>query len=234
MDAVVTRIRRGDIELLPHGDTVLELGDRVRVLTARENLPAVTAYFGDSYKAVSEIDILSFSLGLALGLLLGLLPIPVPGGTSIKLGLAGGPLIMALVLGALGHTGPITWNLPYTSNLMLRQVGLVLFLAGIGTRAGYDFFQTLTKGGGLPLFLAAGAIVCVTAVVTLWVGYKLLKVPMGLLSGMLAALQTQPATLGFALEQAGNELPNIGYARVYPVAAVAKILAAQLLVTLLS
>lgn len=234
MDAVITRIRRGDVELLPNGNTVLELGDRVRVLTAVENLPAVTRYFGDSYRAVSEIDILSFSLGLALGLLLGLVPIPVPGGPGIKLGLAGGPLIMALVLGALGRTGPITWSLPYTANLMLRQVGLVLFLAGIGTRAGYDFYQTLTAGGGVPIFLAAAGIVCVTALVTLWIGHKVLKVPMGLLSGMLAALQTQPATLGFALEQAGNELPNIGYARVFPVAAVAKIVVAQLLVTLLT
>lgn len=233
MDAVVTRVRRGDIELLPHGDTVLELGDRVRVLTARDNLPAVTSYFGDSYRALSEIDFLSFSLGLALGLVLGLIPFPVPGGHSIKLGLAGGPLIVALVLGALGRSGPITWSLPYSANMMLRQLGLVLFLAGIGTRAGYDFFQTL-RAGGLPILLAASGIVCLTALGTLWIGHRVLKMPFGLLSGMLAGLQTQPATLGFANEQAGNSLPDIGYARVFPVAAVAKILVAQALVTLLT
>jgi putative transport protein len=211
---------------------MLELGDRVRVLTSQKNMPAVAAYFGDSYRALSEIDILSFSLGLALGMVLGLIPFPLPGGVTVKLGLAGGPLIMALVLGRVGHTGRINWCLPYNGNLMLRQVGLVLFLAGIGTRAGFDFYRTLVGGGGWPLLVAALVIVSLTGVLTLWIGHKVLKMPMGLLTGMLAGLQTQPATLGFALEQAGNELPNIGYARVFPVAAVAKILAAQVIVTL--
>ncbi|MGE5673157.1 MAG: aspartate:alanine exchanger family transporter [Mycobacterium leprae] len=230
--AIITRVRRGDIELIPHGDTVLELGDRVRVLSRRENLDSVFRVLGDSYRAISEIDILSFSLGLALGLLLGLLPISV-GGVTFKLGIAGGPLIVALVLGNLTRTGPIVWCLPYSANLMLRQLGLVLFLAGIGTRAGYDFFATLSQSSGLALLGGAALIALVVAVATLWIGYRLLRIPFGLLTGMLAALQTQPATLGFALEQADNELPNIGYTTVYPAAMVVKILVAQLLLTFL-
>jgi putative transport protein len=232
--AIVTRVRRGDIELLPHGDTTLELGDRVRVLTKRNNMEAVANFFGDSYRAVSEIDMLSFSLGLALGLVLGLVPIPLPGGITLKLGLAGGPLIVALLLGAMERTGPIVWSLPYSANLMLRQVGLILFLAGVGTRAGYDFFQTLISASGLTMLGVAVVIVCLTGIGTLWVGYRLLKIPFGLLIGMLAGLQTQPATLGFALEQACNELPNIGYARVIQVAENRKIVIAQLLIAFLS
>jgi putative transport protein len=231
--AIVTRIRRGDVDMLAHGDTVLELGDRVRVVSHRQRMDAVSAFFGDSYRAISEIDVLTFSLGLTLGLLLGILPIPLPGGVTLKLGFAGGPLIMGLLLSALGRTGPIAWSLPYGANLLLRQIGLIFFLAAVGTRAGYAFVNTLTQGGGLVLFIAGTLITCITALATLWVGHKLLKIPMGLLIGMLAGLQTQPAVLGFALEQSGNDLPNIGYAAVYPVAMITKILLAQVIITLL-
>ncbi len=231
--AVVTRLRRGDVEFLPHGDTVLELGDRIRVVTARDRMDAVSAFFGDSYRALSEIDILTFSLGLALGLLLGLMPIPLPGGLSLKLGLAGGPLIVAMLLSTLGRTGPLVWSLPYSANLTLRQIGLILFLAGVGTRAGYTFVTTLTQGNGVSVFVAGAVITVAAALITLWAGYRLLNIPMSLLLGMLAGLQTQPAVLGFALEQTRDDLPNIGYASVYPIATIAKILFAQLLLTLL-
>ncbi len=231
--AVVTRVRRGDVEFLPHGDTVLELGDRIRVLTRRENMDAIAAFLGDSYRALSEIDILSFSLGLALGLLVGIVPIPLPGGVNLKLGIAGGPLIVALILGAQERTGPMVWSLPYSANLTLRQFGLILFLAGIGTRSGYAFVSTFTQGGGLLIFVAGALITCVTALAMLWIGQRVFKIPMGVLIGMLAGMQTQPAVLGFALEQTGNDLPNIGYATVYPIATIGKILLAQLLLTLL-
>jgi putative transport protein len=231
--AVVTRVRRGDVEFLPHGETVLELGDRIRVLTSRSNLDAVSSFFGDSYRAVSEIDILSFGLGLALGLIVGLIPIPLPGGATLRLGFAGGPLIVALILGNIERTGPIVWTLPYNANLTLRQFGLVLFLAGVGTRSGYAFVTTFSQAGGLSIFIAGAIVTCATAFVTLIVGYKLLKIPMSIMTGILSGQQTQPAALGFALEQARNELPNIGYATVYPLATIAKIVLAQLLLSLL-
>jgi putative transport protein len=227
--AIVTRIRRGDTELLPHGETVLAPGDQVRVVASHEKMEPVARLLGDSYRVVSEIDILTFSLGLALGMGLGILPIPLPGGVTLRLGLAGGPLIVALVLGALGRTGPFVWSLPYGANLTLRQIGLVLFLAAVGTRAGYAFYATLSQGAGGMLFLSGAVITILTAGLTLWAGYRVLKIPMGLLIGMLAGLQTQPAVLGFAQEQAGNELPNIGYATVYPLAMILKILLAQVL-----
>ena len=231
--AVVTRVRRGDVEFLPHGDTMLELGDRIRVLTSRNNLDAVSSFFGDSYRAVSEIDILSFGVGLALGLIVGLIPIPLPGGATLRLGFAGGPLIVALILGYMERTGPIVWTLPYNANLTLRQFGLVLFLAGVGTRSGWAFVTTFSQAGGPLIFIAGAIVTCATAFITLIVGYKLLKIPMSVMTGILSGQQTQPAALGFALEQARNELPNIGYATVYPLATIAKIVLAQLLLSLL-
>lgn len=231
--ATVTRVRRGDDDFLPHDDMVLELGDRVRVVTHRDRMGEVTALFGDSYRAVSEVDILTFSLGLALGLLLGIVPFPLPGGVTLKLGFAGGPLIVALILGTIGRSGGMIWSLPYSANMTLRQIGLVLFLAGIGTRAGYGFVSTLAKGGGFAIFAAGAVVTCVAALTTLWVGHRLLKIPMGILIGMVAGLQTQPAVLGYALEQTGNDLPNIGYASVYPVATIGKILIVQVLLSML-
>ncbi|MCI0393451.1 MAG: transporter [Chloroflexi bacterium] len=231
--AVVTRVRRGDIDLLAEGDTVLELGDRVRVVARREALPALSRLFGDSYRDLSELNLVSFGLGLTAGLLLGLVPIPLPGGVTFRLGFAGGPLIVALVLGALRRTGRLVWTLPYSANLTLRQVGLTLLLAGISVRSGYTFFSTFSQSGGLAIFLAGAAVTWATAVLTLWLGYKTLHIPFALLAGMLSALQTQPAVLGYALEQADNDLPNIGYALIFLMATMTKILFAQLLLTLL-
>jgi putative transport protein len=231
--AVITRVRRGDVEFVPHGGTVLELGDRVRVLTQRHTMVAVSTFLGDSYRSLSEIDILSFGLGLALGLLVGVVPIALPFGVTVTLGLAGGPLVVALVLGALHRSGPLVWSLPYSANLTLRQLGLILFLAGVGTRAGHAFYTTITQGAGLAIFVAGALVTMLTAWAMLWVGHRVLKIPMGQLAGMLAGLQTQPAVLGYALESSGNELPNIGYASVYPIAMIGKIVLAQVLLALL-
>jgi putative transport protein len=128
----------------------------------------------------------------------------------------------------------MVWSIPYSANLTLRQFGLILFLAGVGSRAGYDFVNTLTQGNGLGLFAAGVVITMATALAVLWIGYRLLKIPMGLLTGMLSGLQTQPALLSFASEQSGDDLPNIGYASVYPAATITKILLAQILLAWLT
>ncbi len=231
--AIVTRVRQGDIDLLADGHTVLELGDRVRVVAPREKMAELSKLFGDSYRALSEINLLSLGLGLSLGLLVGLIPIPLPGGITLTLGYAGGPLLVALVLGALRRTGPVVWTLSYTANLTLRQVGLIMLLAGIGVRSGYTFVSTFTQSGGMLIFVAGAVITLTTAFLTLWIGYKLLKIPFPLLTGMLSALQTQPAVLGYAQEQSKNEVPNIGYALVFPIATITKIVLAQALYLLL-
>ena len=231
--AIVTRVRQGDIDLLADGHTVLELGDRVRVAAPRTRLAELSTLFGDSYKGLSEINLVSLGLGLSLGLLIGLIPIRLPGGITLTLGYAGGPLLVALVLGALRRTGPVVWTLSYTANLTLRQVGLIMLLAGIGVRSGYTFVSTFAQSGGVLIFLAGAVITLTTGFLTLWVGYKLLKIPFPLLTGMLSALQTQPAVLGHALEQAKTEVPNIGYALVFPIATITKIVVAQALYLLL-
>lgn len=231
--AIVSRVRRGDTDLLPHRDTILELGDRVRVVAPRTRIEAISHFFGDSYRALSEIDVATLSVGVALGVLVGALPLPLPGGLTFKLGLAGGPLLVALLLGKVGRIGPLLWSLPYSASLTLRQLGLILFLAGIGTRSGYAFVSTLAQGEGLLLVLAGAGITCLVTTLFLVIGRALFHIPMGLLAGMLAGLQTQPAVLAFAIEQSDSDLPTVGYTTVYPLAIIAKILLAQLLLGLL-
>lgn len=231
--AIVTRVRRGDIELLAHGDLVLELGDRVRFVAPRDQMRAISQYFGDSYKKLSEINLGTLGLGLALGLLVGMIPISLPGGLQFKLGEAGGPLLVALILSALRRTGPIVWSLPYSANLTIRQLGLTVLLAGIGIRSGYTFLSTMTQTGGFTILLAGAAVSIATPLLTLWIGYRWLKLPFGVLTGVVSAVHTQPAVQAAALAQARNDLPNHGYALAFPMATITKILLAQLLVALL-
>ena len=231
--AIVSRVRRGDIDLLAHGDTVIELGDRVRVVALRTDMPQLTRLFGDSYKSLSEVNLLTLGIGLAIGVIIGLIPIPLPGGVVISLGMAGGPLLVGLVLGALRRTGGLVWTIPYSANLTLRQIGLTLLLAGIGIRSGYTFLTNFADSGGTQVFFAGLVITTVIAFLTLWLCYRVLRIPFGMLTGMLAGLGTQPATLGFSLQQADNELPNLGYALVFPVATITKVVVAQLLLLLL-
>lgn len=231
--AVVTRVRRGDTDRMARPNTVLEPGDRIRVVAPRERMDEVTRFFGDSFRKLSEIDAASFSLGLVLGLAVGMIPFPLPGGTAFRLGPAGGPLVVGLILGAVAQTGPFTWQLPYNAGLTLRQLGALLFLAGVGTRSGYAFVETLRDGGGLAMLGLGATVTVVAAALTLGVGTLALHIPGGILIGVLSGLQTQPAVLAFAAEQTGDELPDIGYATVYPVATLAKILLAQALLALL-
>lgn len=231
--AIVTRVRRGDIELLAFGDLVLELGDRVRFVAPRSQVRPLSEYFGDSYKKLSEVNFGALGLGITLGLLLGMIPITLPGGIEFRLGEAGGPLIVALVLSALRRTGPIVWSIPYSANLTIRQLGLTILLAGIGIRSGYTFLATLSQEGGMTI-LAAGAVVSlVTPLIVLWIGYRLFKMPFGVLTGIVSAVHTQPAVQASALMQARNDLPNHGYALAFPMATIAKILLAQIIVAFL-
>jgi putative transport protein len=228
---IVTRVRRGDIDRLATADTVLEPGDRVRVVAPRERMDEITRYFGDSFRQLSEIDVAAFSIGLLAGLLVGLVPVPLPGGGTFRLGLAGGPLVIGLLLGALERTGPITWQLPYNANLTLRQLGVVLFLAGVGVRSGHAFLATLQSAEGLLMFAVGSALTCAAALLAIGLGRRVLRLHVDVLCGLVAGMQTQPAVLAFAAEQAGSDLPSTGYASVYPTATVAKIILAQVLLS---
>ncbi len=228
--AIISRYRRGDIDLLASGDTILELGDQVRIVSQREDLPRIAKLFGNSYEDLSHVNLLSFGLGMALGLWLGLIEFNLPGGSTFKLGFAGGPLLVALVLGSLRRTGPLVWTLPYSANLTLRQFGLTLLLAGIGINSGHTFLSTISNGGGGQIFVSSIIISVLTTVVTLFVGYKLFKIPFSFLTGMAA---NQPAILDAAIERSGNKLPNIGFTTMLPIALIRKIIIVQLLFMML-
>jgi putative transport protein len=233
MGAVLSRVRRGDTEFVPNGATRLELGDRVRVTTRRDEIEVISNYFGDSFRRLSEINILTTTIGLVLGLLLGLITVTLPGGITLKLGAAGGPLVVALILSAVGRTGPLVWTLPYNASLTLRQFGLVLFLAAVGTRAGFDFVDTMARGNGPQILIAA---ICISIVVTLAgliVGRTLLKIPMGRLMGILGGVFTQPAMLGFAADQTRDDRSAPAYAAAFPIALILKILIVQVMLALL-
>jgi putative transport protein len=227
--AVVTAIRRGDADWVPNGDTVLQLGDRVRVLTRRENLRAVSAFLGDSYRAVSEFDVLTFAFGIVLGIAVGLVPLPLPGGITIRLGLAGGPLVVAMILGAVGRTGPFVWGIPYGVSLTLRELGLLLFFAGIGTRSGYASWQALQDPSTLSILLLGAVVSAATAATILVTGRYAFRVPEGILCGMIAGVHTQPAALSAALDRRLDDTPNVGYGAVFPLATVLKLVIAQVL-----
>ena len=125
------------------------------------------------------------------------------------------------------------WTLPYSASLTLRQLGLILFAAGIGTRAGWDFYHTLAEGRGFDVFFAGAALTFGSGLLMFVVGHRVLKIPMNHLLGLYAGAQTQPVVLGFAVDQTRNEIPNAGYATIFPFATIFKILVAQVLFNLL-
>ena len=228
-NAVISRIRRGDIDMLAKGDTVLELGDRVRFIARREDLETLSEYFGDSYQDSSTVNLFSFGLGIGLGLILGTIEIPIGGDINFKLGYAGGPLVVGLLLGAIRRTGRVVWTLPYSANVTLRQLGLIFLLSAIGIKSGSAFVSSFNTEG-LWLFLASSIISLSTAFLTIFIGYKFIKIPFTILMGMVS---NQPAILDFVTSRSGNKIPQVGYAMMFPISLILKILIAQLLFAML-
>ena len=228
--ATITRVRRGDTDLVADPGMHLELGDRVRIVCPRDRMSDVSRFFGDSYRSLGEIDGLSFSIGIAAGLALGAIPFPLPGGGTFELGFAGGPLIVGLVLGALARTGPLVWQLPYSASLTLRQFGTVLFLAGVGVKAGGAFGPALSQPSSVYVFLAGVVATSVAVSLLLLVGGRVLRLAPETLAGVIAGAQTQPAVLALAAEQVDDDRElNLAYATVYPVAVIAKLALAQII-----
>jgi putative transport protein len=229
-NAQVTRLRRADIDVLPSPAMRIELGDRLRVVAPVENLTALSKFFGDSERALAETDFVALALGLSAGLLLAQLPLWP--NSELKLGIAGGPLVMSLILGRVVRTGQVVWSLTYETNSVLRQFGLLLFLAGVGISSGTALGPLLNRDGSK--LLGLGVLV---TLLTNSVAFVLLRAfgqansaeAMGGCSGA----QTQPATLSAAYELSGrSEDTYVAYAVVYPAAMIGKILLAQLLAML--
>ena len=230
--ARVTRIRRGDADMVPPADFVLELGDRLRVVAPTARMKDVGNYLGDSYQAVGEVEMLTFALGHAMGLLVGALAVTV-GGVTLKLGFAGGPLCVGLLLGSLRRTGTLVWQVPHAANMAIRQLGLVIFLAGIGLRAGGGL-GSVPLGQVAGLAAAAVAItmtgICVTLILAgRWLGFSPARS-----CGLAAAVMTQPALLAWGQERFGCGPVDEGYATAYPLAMIAKVMLAQAVLVLVT
>ncbi|MBA4138331.1 MAG: transporter [Opitutus sp.] len=229
---VVSRVRRGDIELPVTGETVLQLGDRVRVVSTRARQAELAKFFGDSLTVASENGYLSFALGIVAGLAIGQIPIPLPGLESpLRLGAAGGALIAALILGRLGRTGPFIWQLTYGANLTLRQFGILMFLACVGVKAGGGLVALLQADGLKLLAVSVGVVTGghLLLIGLLWL-FRRRATPAVL--GVMCGFQTQPAALSMAATRTDVSALNTAYATVYPLALVTKIVLAQLLLFL--
>lgn len=232
-NAQVTRLRRADVDIVPDHHTVVQLGDRVRVVMPKDKAAEVAGFFGDSERGISELDYTALTLGISLGVLIGMIPIPIPGGSFVSLGFAGGPLVVGLILGKLGRTGPLVWSLPAESNNALRHIGLLFFLAAVGVMAGGRFFTALS-GDGWRLFSLGLATTTITTGLTLFLLRYLGKATIVSAIGATSGMQTQPATLARAYEMSKSDETYIAYATTYPIAMVGKILIAQLLLLIAS
>ncbi|MEO5916762.1 MAG: putative transporter [Luteolibacter sp.] len=230
----VTRVTRADLEMSAVPGLRLQFGDQLQIVGRDKDLDAAAKALGNSLKEINETHFIPFFIGLALGVALGTMPIAFPGiPQPVKLGLAGGPLVVALILGRVGRIRRQVWHMPINTNLAFREFGIALFFAAVGLGAGSKFFATVFSTTGLQ-WLAAG--IAVTMLPLLIVGIfarVVLKMNFMDLSGLLAGSMTDPPALAFASNIAGSDAPTVGYATVYPLTTLMRILAAQILTIIL-
>jgi putative transport protein len=220
-------VRRYDADLVPTPDLVLEFGDRVGVLMPPDRKDEIRKYFGDTVKAAAEFSYVALGVGMVLGVLLGLIPIPIPGVGKVTLGIGGGPLIVALILGKLRRTGPMLWTMPLPANIVLRNFGLAMFLATVGVNAGQPFVRTVAESGFTMLFIGV-AILLTTVLIVLLIGYYVLKIPYDDLVGVASGATGNPAILVYSTRMAPTERPDIGYAMIFPSMTIVKVIAVQI------
>ncbi len=221
--AMITRVRRGDLDLLARDDLALQAGDNLAVAVPEEHFDQVKDYLGDSQKRVAEIDALPLGIGLVLGMALGMVAIPLPGGSVFQLGTAAGPLVVGMILGALRRTGPIVWSMPESANLTIRHLGLLLFLTALGLSAGPDvaaLFQGPMGVKAIVLSVIIAAVGCLTVVLAGW--FMGLSAPRT--AGAVAGFLGQPAVLQAADARVKDERIASSYSALFAVAILVKIL----------
>ena len=233
-DVVISRLNRAGVELVASSSASLQFGDILNLVGRPEAIDAVAAELGNAQQKLQQVQMLPVFIGIGLGVLLGSIPLFIPGfPAALKLGLAGGPLIMALILGRIGSIGKLYWFMPPSANLALRELGIVLFLAVVGLKSGGDFVATLTQGDGLS-WIAYG--IFITAIPLLTVGIlarMLVKMNYLTLCGMLAGSMTDPPALAFANNlHATSGAAALSYATVYPLVMFLRIITPQLLAVL--
>ena len=223
--ARILHLRRSDVDLAPHADRVLEFGDRVGVLAPRESFPTLSRYFGDSVRATGEVSYIGMGVGVTLGLAVGAISLPLPLLGHLSLGFAG-LLLVALLLGWRRRTGPLTWVMPISANLVLRNFGLTVFLAVVGISSGSTFAATIAESGWLYLALGS-AIVSVLVGVTLVMATAVFRLPFDAAAGIVAGATGNPAILAFSNRIAPTDQPDIGYAMIFPSMTIVKIVLVQ-------
>lgn len=230
----ITRIHRASVELVASGSVELHFGDQITVVGDASALKKAAAELGDSLKQLNLPNILPVFIGIALGVILGSMPIHFPGMPApVKLGLAGGPLLVAIVLSRIGKIGPVIWYLPQSANLVMREIGITIFLACIGLKSGVNFVHTLVDGDGL-YWMGLGAIITVVPLVIVGcIARFVLRLNYLSLCGLLAGSTTDPPALSFSQKMIGSDAPAFTYASVYALVMFMRILSAQAVVLFL-
>ncbi|SDK27526.1 putative transporter [Aliiruegeria lutimaris] len=232
--ATISRIMRAGVEIPVQADSTLEFGDILTVVGSAEAITETRAMLGDQSKRLDEVDFPGLFVGMALGVLLGSIPLAMPGlPAPLKLGLAGGPLIVAILLGRLGHWGPFMWFMPPVANHALREFGIILFLAVVGIKAGSRFLDTLLNGDGLAWVAYGALITLIPLLVVGFVARVVFRFNYLSLCGVLSGSMTDPPALAFANAQSPASAASIAYATVYPLVMGLRIFAPQLIVLLL-
>lgn len=233
-DIVISRLNRAGVELVASSDISLQFGDILNLVGRPSAIDAVANVLGNAQQKLQQVQMLPVFIGIGLGVLLGSIPVFVPGfPAALKLGLAGGPLIMALILGRIGSIGKLYWFMPPSANLALRELGIVLFLSVVGLKSGGDFIHTLVDGEGLS-WIGYGALITAVPLITVGILARMLaKMNYLTMCGMLAGSMTDPPALAFA----NNLHPTSGaaalsYATVYPLVMFLRIITPQLLAVL--
>ena len=226
----ITRVNRAGIDLLASPDLHLQIGDRLTIVGEANSVNTVGKILGDEIKRLNNPNLLSVFIGISLGLLLGALPISIPGiSMPIKLGLAGGPIIIGILMGAFGPRFHLTTYTTMSANLMLRQLGIIIYLAGLGIESGANFFETVFRAEGL-LWIGLGFLL--TIVPVLIVGYiasQFLKLDYAHNVGMLCGCMANPMALNYANTTVEGDSPSVAYATVYPFSMFIRVISAQLL-----
>lgn len=231
----VTRVNRSGMDLFAACQLRLQVGDRVMVVGPQDAIERVANLLGNQLRRLDHPNIVTIFVGILCGILFGSLPIAIPGmPTPVKLGLAGGPLIISILIGRFGHKVKLVTYTTMSANLMLREVGLVLFLASVGIKAGENFVQMVVEGDGV-LYVGIGFLITfipliITGIVARWHH----RVNYFTLMGLIAGSNTDPPALAYANQIAGNDAPAVGYSTVYPLTMFLRILTAQLLVLLMA
>jgi putative transport protein len=224
-------VLRGDIEFTATQSVKLQFGDRVTVVGSSDNIKRASKVFGNSVQERDKPMMLPLFTGLIAGIVLGSIPIKLPGFPApVTLGLAGGPLVVAIILSAVGKVGNLVWYMPRSANLMLRQVGIVLFLSCVGLNAGGEFMDSFRSGIGLKL-MEWGALVTLVPLLSIsFIARGFFKMNYMTLCGLMAGSLTDTAALTFALQATNSEAPSLSYATVYPMAVLLRVFAVQALI----